>query len=694
MRTLIITITSIFILSIQLIGQVDDDKSIDSIEYSINIKDVVISAQYVPTQAKNSIYQITSISKEEIEQKSFTTLDQVLNQQANVRISYDPILGAKISLRGIGGENIAILQDGVPIVGRLDGNIDLSQINIGNIERIEIIEGPQSAIYGNNAAGGIINIISKKSQVDPINMKVSASQEFPTIQNLAFDAGVHLKKMYLNVGSSYLKDQPYANDSLRVFEEFSFGDGSFIYRKKYPWNPKLQNGIYSGLRYFIDDQNSVSGKWDNSNQKVSNLGELRRPAFKPYAFDENYLTTRNNYSIKYDGQIKGLKLDAVFARNDFFRVLEMQRFEFDTQSINEEQSSRDSFLLTGHFLKLNAVYQFKKLLLSNGFQFNQEIGQGDRIIDLSAQDSTKVTIQEFSVFSDLRYKVNSKLTSSIAGRLNHNSSYGLQLSPSVQNLWKINKDWRLRIGFARGFRSPGLKELFINFIDVNHYVVGNELLQPEKTNNWNLSLIYNKQRTNQKLDASLKLYRSKIKNKIVLAEFEPLKFQYRNVNNFSTHGSSITVKYSLGNWTISNDLNYGYWYNLSSELHDTPKYSTVFDNYASIMFNPKARNHNIQISHRFVGKVPRYTVAENQIVQNITEAYQLLDINTSYKLFNNSLLLNLGIRNLLNISYANINRQDEVANHSSDTISSSQIVARGRSFYIAAQYNFKGGWSK
>src|SRR5690606_8167852 len=80
----------------------------------------------------------------------------------NLRISQDGVLGSSLSIMGVSGENIKIMIDGVPIIGRLDGSIDLSQISLNDIERIEIIEGPLSTVYGTNALGGTINLITKK----------------------------------------------------------------------------------------------------------------------------------------------------------------------------------------------------------------------------------------------------------------------------------------------------------------------------------------------------------------------------------------------------------------------------------------------------------------------------------------------------------------------------------------------------
>jgi outer membrane receptor for ferrienterochelin and colicins len=76
------------------------------------------------------------------------------------------VYGSSVSINGISGEGVKILVNGVPMVGRIDGKIDISQINLTNVERIEIVKGPQSVIYGTDALGGVINIITKEQKDD------------------------------------------------------------------------------------------------------------------------------------------------------------------------------------------------------------------------------------------------------------------------------------------------------------------------------------------------------------------------------------------------------------------------------------------------------------------------------------------------------------------------------------------------
>ena len=112
-----------------------------------NIQEVVVTGQITEKNAEETVHKIRIISAKKLNSGLFTNLGQVLEKELNFRLSEDIFLGSSISLQGISGQNVKILIDDIPVIGRLDGNIDLSQISLNNIERIEVIEGPLSTLY-------------------------------------------------------------------------------------------------------------------------------------------------------------------------------------------------------------------------------------------------------------------------------------------------------------------------------------------------------------------------------------------------------------------------------------------------------------------------------------------------------------------------------------------------------------------
>ncbi len=155
--------------------------------------EVVITGQYKPQSVKNSVYQVRTISKERIQQQGAAKLQDVLNNELNIRFSQDVATGGSdITMMGLKGQNVKILIDGVPMVGRqgTSNEININQIDVNSIERIEIVEGPMSVVYGADALAGVINIITKKAGGAKLSVTAKVHEE--TIgKEYGFQQGIH-----------------------------------------------------------------------------------------------------------------------------------------------------------------------------------------------------------------------------------------------------------------------------------------------------------------------------------------------------------------------------------------------------------------------------------------------------------------------------------------------------------------------
>lgn len=679
-----LTLLCILLCSTLIISQ----EALDSFDLSINLDDVVITGQYAPTHYSNSLYKIKVIKTDQIKSRAFTTLDQVLQFDSNIKIQYDPALGNSIKLRGVESNSVAILIDGVPIIGRLDGAIDLSQISMANIERVEIIEGTQSLLYGNNATGGVINLISKKSQLKKIETELSALAETNGVQNLMLRTGLRHKQFLLNLHGNYLNDQNMIDDSLRVFETFEFEDGNSMNVKKYPWNPKIQWSSGASLRYdFLDNHRLIlSSKW--TTEEVRNLGELRRPQFMPYALDEVYSTQRYDYSLHYDGQLTDSKyLQIDFAYNQFYRSLTNERYEFELGAIDPEMSTVDSSFFDAQFFKVMYSDQIKpKWQYMIGGQYNNESGEGERIENLTEGESLE--IKEASVFTQIKFAPSKNFTSSIGTRNLWNRNYGFISSPSFQAKWDFTP-FSLKFGYSHGFRSPGLKELYLNFIDVNHDVVGNPDLEAEKSVDYNLSLEWAKKKKDLNLSASANVFHTVIDNKIILAQINDTRFTYQNLEQFISKGVGIQLGSSYRNFQLDYQSNLIFIDNDLTLNSQEVGSITNFDMSTTLQYRIPKIPVNVSVAHRyFNSQVSYFLDAFNELRQSILAPYQFLDANIQTKLFNDNLSIAIGAKNLLDNFRIGVNNANVSLNHTDMSNDALQIVNKGRSFFISLNYNF------
>jgi len=105
----------------------------------LNMDEVVVTGQYTPERADKSIYKIEVINARQIEQKAATNMADLLKDESNMRVSQDGVLGTSLRIQGLSGENVKFLMDGVPMIGRMNGNFDLNQIGLYNVDHVEIL---------------------------------------------------------------------------------------------------------------------------------------------------------------------------------------------------------------------------------------------------------------------------------------------------------------------------------------------------------------------------------------------------------------------------------------------------------------------------------------------------------------------------------------------------------------------------
>ena len=128
------------------------------------LKEVVVTGQIGEQNKTESMNTFITISRDKIQSMSSNNLGELLSNESLFDLNIDPVLGTSLSIQGIQGNNVNILIDGVPIIGRKSGQINLDQIDLSNIDKIEILKGPASVNYGTNSTGGIINLITKKKE--------------------------------------------------------------------------------------------------------------------------------------------------------------------------------------------------------------------------------------------------------------------------------------------------------------------------------------------------------------------------------------------------------------------------------------------------------------------------------------------------------------------------------------------------
>lgn len=643
---------------------------------SFDFDEVVVTGQNAPISVDKSIYNIKLIGKQEIEQTASTNLTELLSKQANIQINNDPSLGSSLKLQGISGENIKILIDNVPVIGRLDGSIDLSQINLSEVDHIEIVEGPMSVIYGSNALGGVINIITKENKYAKAKAGIDLYYETVGIYNV--NANAIWKK-----GKSSFS----GNFGRNFFQGFSV-DPNTRYKD---WKPKEQ--YVAGVSYiYSTDKLKLKTKFDGFKERLLDRNEAdtlpgdNGAYYLNNAFDNWYLTTRLNGSVHGDFQLSDL--------NSFKTLLSYSYYNREKEYYKKELSTLESAYSGAQENTFNAIVArgtYNRHTISEvleyqmGFDINWENALGDKIQNGSDE------ITDYAGFLILKWKANDHIMIQPAMRAAYNTKYKAPITPSINAKfnWKKNQ---FRVSYARGFRAPSLKELYLNFVDSNHELEGNPDLEAEDAHNFNLAYHFSTQVKKRPFDVKFTLFYNQIFNQIKLVKADTIENSAHYISQ-NIDGQSESMGGTLGVIVnpfefMSLELGYsntGVRYN-SSNSNDIYFNSDATANLVFMLFQ---NTLSASINYKYVGAYPELVIIDNDanLEVNSIDSYHNLDVNFNKKFFNNSLSVGTGVKNILDNVQINGSSGGSGSGHGGGA-SGSRLVGWGRTVYVSLKYNF------
>lgn len=639
----------------------------------LDLDELVVTGQYEANSLSKSVHKVKVIDAKRIEAQGAFTLQQVLGNELNIRIMQDPVLGTSMQLQGVGGNNIKVLIDGVPIIGRENGSIDLSQINLQNVERIEFVEGPMSVNYGTDALGGVINIITKKQKQAAKNFKIGTYTESIGQYNVDVSGGVANKKysILVNGGRNYFKgysEDPESRNKL--------------------WKPRTQYMGDISISKFI---NNGSIRWTNQvfNEKVSDKGIPNIDWTQAVAMDRYYITTRYSSSFFYEKKHNGKRNINFLAAynyyqrkyNTYLTDLVQQTKELIPSTFGNDTNYFHQIMSRGTYA--NVAFS-KKMNYQMGYEFNHELAVGSRI------ENNKQGMGDYNLFASAELKPLPRLFVRPALRAIYHTAYKAPLVPSLNIKYDITDAIAIRGSYARGFRAPSLKELYLQFVDASHNLKGNPNLVAETSNNYQLGATYNYRLENSRVFRfEPGLFYNHIMNMIDLARVGSgtnASFQYVNINTFSSVGLAASIEYR----TIPYQLSLGYSY--MGRKNQLTGYGETGDFYFSNEWRINA-SYNIQkigmtlnLFTKINGKLQmyQYDYLNNDVTLSFIDPFALMDFTVGKTFLDKKLSLTAGLKNILNV--VNVNASINSGPHSSGSNSSS--AGMGRSLFVGVKYSF------
>lgn len=648
------------------------------------IEETVITAQYSPNTSEKAVQKIRILDSRRIQDMGAVTLLDVLSNELNIRTGQDPVLGSSMSIQGISGQNIKLLIDGVPVTGRVNGNIDISQINLYNVDRIEIIEGPLSVNYGTDALGGTINIITRKSQVEKFTFggqsQYESSGNYLLFGKAGYSKGKHL--LTLNGGRTY-------------FDGWNVGENPFHIEVSRPadsmrvkaWKPKEQYQLTLFYGYYF--KNLKFGYTTHGFQEnITDRGKPRAPYFET-AFDNYYKTYRYNNSINITGSLsKNNYLNALIAYN-YFRRVKNSYFK-DLTTLNEFlsgiQAEQDTSKFK-NFISRSIISSTMASAIINyeiGYEINHETANGIRIINQVQQ------IGDYAGFGSAEIKPWSRLTLKPGLRLIYNTAYKAPAIPAIHIKYQIavskRKSIPIRFSYARGFRAPSLKELYFYFVDINHNIQGNTQLKAENSHNFNLSGSITEPFNLPKLSIEFSGYFNSIENMIALAQKNGTQFSYYNLYRFRSIGYQINSNYRFRFVKLELGFAYTGINNILSKSANDSDYLFNPECRVNLFYDWRKLNTRIAFFHKYTGRTQRVLEAENgDLFKASIQGYHLSDLTFSRNLLKSTLTIMLGIKNIFNVQ--NIQGINSGGVHTS--AEATIPIAMGRIYFLKLDFILK-----
>ena len=410
-----------------IIGSASYSQSnIDTIS-NTKLEEVVVTATKTLRQLSTLPMPAKLITKEEIAKSSSTKLSDILDDQPGIFIVPDFGGGNGIQIQGLDSQYTLLLIDGSPIIGRQSGTLDLDRISIGNIEQVEIIKGSSSSLYGTDALGGVVNLITSKAK-DSISAE--ASYKISTFNTN--DISVNLGKISQNGDNlnfyfnSFDSNGYDLNDDsiLNTVEPYKSYTGFLRYNfKKNKWSYFSSVRIYNENQDFRLDENSY-GK--------NIINELGINSSINYIKNKNYKLIFENYYTNY--------------KND-------EEFRLNQNSIEESFFNQSLFKS-----ELRSIYTInKKNTLTFGLGFYSELLKRNNFYrEEVSQNSFNYFVQyEGFIFENTNYV--------FGARYDQYDEYESEFSPRFAIRTQINDNVSSKISIGKGFKTPDYRQLYFNF---------------------------------------------------------------------------------------------------------------------------------------------------------------------------------------------------------------------------------------
>ena len=622
-----------FIATVPLYGQQKEK------EKETEIKEVVVTATRSQKKLKDVPITVQVVTAEDIKKSQSTDFKTFLeNEFSGINFTYDGG-SPNINMMGFGGKYVLFLMNGERMAGETFDNIDYDRIDIDNIERIEIIKGASSSLYGSNAIGGVINIITKDSK-SPLDINAGYLYDNSRDHKVNLSVGTKQKWGNLSISSFYKMREPYIIKD-RISTGGIYNELNVAGFTNYGINPKLTFNLSPKINFSL-----TPGYYFSERNPGTPASKIVREQYYNYN-----LGLKTN--IKFNDN-QNLIVSGTFDRYDkydYFRKIKEKEKKYENE-VWRISSQYNQNLFKKHTLVAGGEVFSEKLL---SFMFKNESTGG------------RENAQTYSAFTQQDWVINPAVTLVTGARMDYHSIFKQYFTFRLAGMYRFDETMTIRAGYSGGFRSPTLKELYTNWFHPwggGFQLMGNKNLRPETSDNFNISIDFNF----KKLNLTFITQYSKIKDKINLRG--NIGDTLRHVNfhgNTDVLSSEVSAIYKLNkNFHFKGSYSY---YDIGKRRSENRPHTLTF----KAEYVPSAKYYipSIIISGKYLSRTKIYDDDSNSFVSYAPYSIWRLQLASKFPL---GFTLTGGINNIFDYT------ADKVGFYSSVDI--------GRTFYLGLKWNF------
>lgn len=648
----------------RVVKVIDVNSSLSPLEIQMEeskheLGEIVVTATGTPHHLKNAPIATEVIKSKQIETVHANDLQSALTK-LNPSFSFQPsIMGQYLNVNGLSNNFVLILVDGKRVSGDISGNTDLNRINTTNIDHIEIVKGASSSLYGSDAMGAVINIITKK----PKNkLDINSYTKFSKYGELVNSNNINIKLGRVTSTTSFTHKEQDAYQLNELDTKGKKTDKMVVYDSK-------DNTISQNLSWALTDRLELNANGSFYKRELDYY-ESSKYDFEyedlNYGLGAKYLLNKTNY----------ITLNAYSDRFEYSKVY--QGVSSDSLVLTQRQFNNT--VSASSFFKLS---QNNRLIAGAEFRKN-ELKSGSLPKDGGDNYGVK-TDEERSVWVQDEWNVLKDLTFVFGGRYTDHDAFGGKFTPKAAVMYKFN-DFRARFNYANGYKTPTLKELHYYYKKRSVLSIGNSDLNPQSSNYFGLTFEYSK----SFFSASITGYQNYLKDMIYKKNISDQlttdekaakikkKYVYSNVGKATTKGFDINLSAKLG---MGFNLLAAYSYvdaeGRENKDDDYKKLERVSPHAATLMLSYdkqfcKKYKLNVSVDGRYED--------EKHFDDGNSEDYQIWNFNTNHTLLVSKqfdMIIGAGVKNIFDYT------DDSVYGSNYSTLDP------GRRVYVSLKFNFK-----